>query len=57
VRTVSSLDVRLSEAVKLGFSNIVIPSGNAKRLPRVSGAKIHPVERIVQTLVHVFAKE
>jgi DNA repair protein RadA/Sms len=57
VRTVSSLDVRLSEAVKLGFTNVIIPAGNAKRLPAIKGTKIHAVERIVQMLVHVFAKE
>lgn len=47
VRRVSQIDVRLSEAKKLGFKTAVVPASTADTvLDRIKGLKIHTLDRV-----------
>lgn len=48
IRSVSHVHQRVSEAVRLGFSKIIIPAHNEKDLSAVSGVEIVPVKNVRQ---------
>ncbi len=54
VRTVSFAEVRLREAQKLGFSTVVLPQSNMKRIPANSPVVIKAVDRIVRAFIEIF---
>ncbi len=54
VRTVSFAEVRLREAQKLGFSTVVLPQSNMKRVPANSPVAIKAVDRIVRAFIEIF---
>lgn len=55
VRPISRIEQRISEAQKLGFTNIIIPKGNASSLSKkLSGIKIHPVRKVEEALRLLF---
>lgn len=55
VRPISRIEQRISEAQKLGFTNIIIPKGNASSLPRKQGLiKIHSVRKVDEALRLLF---
>jgi len=57
IRGVSHIDKRISEAVRLGFSKIIIPDGNLKLARQVKigeGVEIVPVSTIQQCFESVF---
>lgn len=55
VRTITYIDRRITEAVKLGFKKIIIPRGNLKNFDlKKSGAEIIPVEKIKDAVEKLF---
>ncbi len=50
IRTVNQIERRISEAVKLGFKNIVTPRGNGRVAKPESGAALHEVETVNQAI-------
>ena len=48
IRSVSHVQQRVSEAVRLGFSKIIIPSHNAKDVGDIDGVEIIPVKNVRQ---------
>ena len=46
VRAVAQADVRVAEAMKLGFEQIVVPKSNLKSVPKSSKAKIIGIETL-----------
>jgi DNA repair protein RadA/Sms len=46
VRAVGNVEVRISEARKMGFSRILLPSGSLKRLRRPKGATLEGVDSV-----------
>jgi DNA repair protein RadA/Sms len=57
VRAVGQIDKRISEAVRLGFRNIIIPEGNKKLAEQVKntvGVSIVPVSNIQEALEIIF---
>lgn len=54
VRSVSSIEQRLSEAEKLGFSAAVIPQASASKLLKKFKIEINPVDRISLALAKLF---
>lgn len=54
VRSVASVEQRVAEAQKLGFTTAVIPATAVKRLPRSLSIEIRPADRIVKALMDVF---
>jgi DNA repair protein RadA/Sms len=55
VRPVNRIEQRISEAEKLGFSDIIIPKNNMSRLDtKKYGVKIHPVRKVEEALRLLF---
>ncbi len=57
VRAVGQIDKRISEAVRLGFKNIIIPEGNkklAEQVKNTGGVSIVPVSNIQEALEIIF---
>ena len=48
IRSVSHVQQRVSEAVRLGFTKIIIPSHNAKDITGINGVEIIPVKNVRQ---------
>ena len=48
IRSVSHVQQRVSEAVRLGFTKIIIPSHNAKDIGKADGVEIVPVKNVRQ---------
>ncbi|MBR2931055.1 MAG: DNA repair protein RadA [Clostridia bacterium] len=58
VRAVSHIDYRVKEAVRLGFTKLLIPKKNlTKTLRRYEGVEIVGVENIYEVLVHMVKRE
>ena len=58
VRAVSHIDYRVKEAVRLGFTKIILPKKNLSKLLKVpSGVELCGVGNIYEVLVHMRAKE
>ena len=55
VRSVPAIEQRIMEAQKLGFKNVVIPQGNAKKVPRSVTIGVKSVERISLAFAELFA--
>jgi DNA repair protein RadA/Sms len=53
LRSVSSIDKRISEAQKLGFSQIYIPAKNFKGIAQFNKLKIHPLENLSQAITEL----
>jgi DNA repair protein RadA/Sms len=57
VRAVSHIDYRVKEAVRLGFTKIILPKKNLSSKVRVpDGVKLCGVENIYEVLAHMLAK-
>jgi DNA repair protein RadA/Sms len=54
VRPVSRADVRIAEAVRCGFKNIVLPKRNAKDIKNIEGVNILGVAALSEALNIVF---
>ncbi len=54
VRTVSQVERRVQEAVKLGFKKIILPKNNLKGLHSKDGVELIGVERIEQAVPIIF---
>jgi DNA repair protein RadA/Sms len=54
VRTVSQMEKRVQEAVKLGFQKIVLPKNNLKSVQRIGGIEIVGVDRIEEAVKQIF---
>ncbi len=50
LRAVSNIEKRVTEAVKLGFKNIVLPKNNIKALEKIKGCALHPVVNLEQAV-------
>ena len=58
VRAVSHIDYRVKEAVRLGFTKIILPKKNVTSSLKVpNGVELCGVENIYQVLVHMHLKE
>ncbi len=58
VRAVSHIDYRVKEAVRLGFTKILLPKKNlTKSLKNISGAELVGVENIYEVLVHMTKRD
>lgn len=58
VRAVSHIDYRIKEAVRLGFTKIIIPKKNLSRAGKLpKGVEICGVGNIYEVLVHMVAKQ
>lgn len=58
VRAVSHIEYRVKEAIRLGFTKILLPEKNVnKSLKAPSGVKLCGVSNIYQVLAHMLAKE
>lgn len=58
VRAVSHIDYRVKEAVRLGFTKIILPKKNLSKLIKVpDGVELCGVSNIYQVLIHMKAKE
>lgn len=58
VRAVSHIEYRVKEAIRLGFTKILLPEKNInKSLKAPSGVKLCGVSNIYQVLAHMLAKE
>ena len=56
VRSVSQPDIRVREAVRMGFTNIILPYKNLERLDNYSGnINIHGVKYLSEALRYIFA--
>lgn len=53
VRAVVSIEQRVNEAQKLGFSSILLPEANMKRFSRETSPHLKPADRILQALLSV----
>lgn len=56
VRTVSHIERRVQEAVKLGFKNIILPKNNLKGLHTNGDATFIAVEHIDEAVHHLFSR-
>jgi DNA repair protein RadA/Sms len=57
VRAVSHIDYRVKEAVRLGFTKIILPKKNlSKSLNVPSGVELCGVSNIYQVLIHMRSK-
>lgn len=54
VRSVSAIESRLSEAQKLGFSNVILPAGNLAKLVKDYNLNFNGTERISLALAKLF---
>jgi DNA repair protein RadA/Sms len=46
VRAVGNVDIRISEAQKMGFTRIVAPAGSLKRMKRPTGISLEGVDTV-----------
>ena len=53
VRSVSNIGKRVSESIKMGFDELIIPKENARTLGNVTGAKIHTVKSLREALSYL----
>lgn len=53
IRSVANIQKRVSEAVKMGFTEIILPRENAKNLGEVKNAKIRAVKNIREALSYL----
>lgn len=53
LRSVSQMEARIREAIRLGFTNALIPKGNAEALKDISGITLSPVEHLSEALALV----
>ena len=57
VRAVSHIEYRVKEAVRLGFTKIILPKKNLSTKVKIpEGVKIYGVENIYEVLAHMLAK-
>ena len=57
VRAVSHIEYRVKEAVRLGFTKIILPKKNLSQKVKVpDGVKLHGVENIYEVLAHMLSK-
>lgn len=57
VRAVSHIEYRVKEAVRLGFTKIILPKKNLSQKVKVpEGVKLHGVENIYEVLAHMLSK-
>ena len=49
-RGISSIEQRVKEAARLGFTTALIPASNASGCPKIDGIKIYPVKTIYDVL-------
>ena len=54
VRTVPQCERRVSECARLGFTTIVVPRSNARRIPVPEGVKVVGVDTVAQALSVIF---
>ena len=58
VRAVSHIDYRVKEAIRLGFTKIILPKKNlTPRLKGGDGVQLVGVDNIYQVLAHMIAKK
>jgi DNA repair protein RadA/Sms len=50
VRTVSQAEVRIAEAVKMGFKHVILPKKNLEHLPAGLGIQLHGVDNVRDAL-------
>jgi len=56
LRTISNIEKRVQECVKLGFKNIIIPIGNNKNLKLLKEVNIHPVKYLSEAIKIILNK-
>ena len=57
VRAVSHIEYRVKEAIRLGFTKIILPKKNLSQKVKVpDGVKLHGVENIYEVLAHMLSK-
>ncbi|MDR3127571.1 MAG: DNA repair protein RadA [Tannerellaceae bacterium] len=56
VRPVTRIEQRLQESAKLGFTRILVPSGNLKSVVPPAGLQVHQVGRVEDALRILFGK-
>ena len=54
VRAIPQCDRRVSECARLGFTKVMIPRENAKRLPKQDGVQILAVDTLMQVIAVLF---
>ena len=54
VRTIPQCDRRISECARLGFTTIIVPRANARRVPVPDGVRVVGVDTVAQALSVVF---
>ena len=54
VRTVPQCERRITECARLGFTTIIVPRSNARRVPVPEGVKVVGVDTVAQALSVVF---
>ena len=50
VRPIGQVERRVAECHRLGFTDVVIPKGNAHALSAPEGLRVHPVETLLEAL-------
>ena len=50
VRPIGQVERRVAECYRLGFTDVVIPKGNAHALSAPEGLRVHPVETLLEAL-------
>ena len=54
IRSVSHVQQRVSEAVRLGFTKIIVPAHNEKDITKIYGAQIIPVKNVRQAFEAIY---
>ena len=54
VRAIGQVDIRLSEARKMGFNRCLVPAGNLKRLPDVDGFEVVGIKTVPEAIDALF---
>ncbi len=58
VRAVSHIEYRVNEAIRLGFTKIILPEKNLTSSLKIPGnVKVHGVSNIYQVLVHMISRD
>jgi DNA repair protein RadA/Sms len=47
---VTQMELRIREAIRLGFTSALIPKGNAEALKEIKGIKLIPIEHLTEAL-------
>ncbi len=50
VRGISKLDRRITECMRLGFTDIICPKDSAKKIKSIEGVRIHGVDTVAQAM-------